>query len=355
MPKNKLSIKLINITLLVLIIFLLYQTSKLWVGLIMLFSKIIFPFLIAFAVAYALYPLTKFLEKYKISKKTSIFIVIALVVTVFGITLFMVFPLLFEQLGSLFNSIISFIKEISLEYDIDFGPLQNSLSESFNDIIKTLGKYISNGAIAVIGVSINYLTIIFIAIASAIYFLIDMDKIRIGIKNKLSDNLKIYNYVKKLDFSMKNYLAGFMKIVLITLFEYSIAFWVVGHPNAMLLGFLAAITSLIPYFGGLITNVIAAITAFVISPALFVRTLIVFLILGIVDGYVINPFVYGKTNEIHPLIVILSVFAGGKLFGILGIIISLPAAILIITTYNYFKSDINNKLEISKRKNKAAN
>ena len=55
MLKNKLDFKLINITLLVLIIFLLYQTSDLWIGLVMLLSKIIFPFLIAFAVAYALF------------------------------------------------------------------------------------------------------------------------------------------------------------------------------------------------------------------------------------------------------------------------------------------------------------
>lgn len=349
MFKNKINFKLINIALLVLIIFLLYQTNHLWLGLILLLSKIIFPFLIAFVVAYALYPLTKFLEKCKFPKKISIFISITLVAAIFGITLFMVFPLLFEQLGSLFNSIITFIKEISLEYDIDFGPLQNSLSESFNDIIKTLGKYISDGAISFIGVSVNYLTIAFIAIASAIYFLIDMDKIKIGIKNKLSDNAKMYNYVKALDHSMKNYLVGFMKIALITLFEYSIAFLIVGHPNAILLGFLAAVASLIPYFGGLFTNIIAAITAFVISPALFVRTIIAFIILSFVDSYIINPFVYGKTNEIHPLIVILSVFAGGKLFGVLGIIISLPVAILIITTYSYFKNDINHKIKTKKK------
>ena len=348
MLKNKLNFKLINIALSVLIVFLLYQTKDLWLGLVILLSKILFPFLIAFAVAYALYPLTKFLEEHKVPKKISVFLVSALVLTIFGIASFMVFPLLFEQLGSLFNSIITFIKEISLEYDIDFGPLQNTLSESFNDIIKTLGKYISDGAISVIGVSINYLTVAFIAIASTIYFLIDMDKIRKAIKNKLANNSKMYRYVKKLDDSMKNYLEGFMKIVLITVFEYSIAFLIVGHPNAILLGFLAAVASLIPYFGGLFTNIIAAITAFVISPALFIRTIVAFIVLSFLDSYVINPFVYGKTNEIHPLAGILSVFAGGKLFGIFGIIVSLPVAILIITTYQYFKNDINNKIEIRK-------
>jgi len=350
MFKNKVDFKLINIALFVLIIFLLYQTSSLWIGLINVISKITFPFLIAFAVAYALYPFTKYLEEHKIPKKLSIFIVIAIVVAIFGITLFMVFPLLFEQLGSLFNSIITFIKEISLEYDIDFGPLQSTLSDSFNEIIKTLGKYISDGAISVISISVNYLSIAFIAIASAIYFLNDMDKIRTGIKKKLSKKTKMYNYVRALDYAMKNYVTGFLKIVLITVFEYGIVFLIIGHPNAILLGFLAAIASLIPYFGGMFTNVIAAITAFVISPALFIKTVIAFFILSGIDSYVINPYVYGKTNEVHPLVVILSVFAGGKLLGVLEIIISLPVAILIITTYHYFKNDINDKIETNKRK-----
>jgi len=350
MFKNKVDFKLINIALFVLIIFLLYQTSSLWIGLINVISKITFPFLIAFAVAYALYPFTKYLEENKIPKKLSIFIVIAIVVAIFGITLFMVFPLLFEQLGSLFNSIITFIKEISLEYDIDFGPLQSTLSDSFNEIIKTLGKYISDGAISVISISVNYLSIAFIAIASAIYFLNDMDKIRTGIKKKLSKKTKMYNYVRALDYAMKNYVTGFLKIVLITVFEYGIVFLIIGHPNAILLGFLAAIASLIPYFGGMFTNVIAAITAFVISPALFIKTVIAFFILSGIDSYVINPYVYGKTNEVHPLVVILSVFAGGKLLGVLGIIISLPVAILIITTYHYFKNDINDKIETNKIK-----
>ena len=350
MIKNKLDFKLINIALLVLVIFLLHQTSDLWIGLVLLLSKIAFPFLIAFAVAYALYPFTKFLEEHKIPKKLSIFLVFSVVIAIFAVTLFMVSPLLFEQLGSLFNSIITFIKEISLEYDIDFGPLQNTLSESFNDIIKGLGKYISDGAISFIGISVNYLSIAFIAVASAIYFLNDMDKIRLRTKKHLSKKPKIYNYIKQLDYAMKNYLIGFIKIVFITVFEYGITFLIVGHPNAMLLGFLAAVTSLIPYFGGMFTNFIAAITAFVISPALFIRTVIAFFILSGIDSYIINPFVYGKTNEIHPLVVILAVFAGGKIWGIMGIVISLPVAILIITTYHYFKNDINDKIEVNKRK-----
>ena len=144
---------------------------------------------------------------------------------------------------------------------------------------------------------------------------------------------------------MHNYLTGFVRIMIISVFEYTFAYTIIGHPNAILLGSLAMIANLIPYFGGIINNVVAAVTAFVISPTLFFRTIIVFVVLSMVDGYVINPIVYGKTNKVHPLVVIMSVFAGGILFGILGIIISLPLAIIIITTIQYFKDDVKDKIE----------
>ena len=108
------------------------------------------------------------------------------------------------------------------------------------------------------------------------------------------------------------------------------------------------------FFGGIITNIIAAITAFVISPALFIKTVITFVILSTVDGYLINPIVYGKTNDVHPLIVIIALFAGGIIFGMFGIIISLPLAIIIISTIKYFKEDINDKIEDIKINKKIA-
>ena len=114
-----------------------------------------------------------------------------------------------------------------------------------------------------------------------------------------------------------------------------------------MLGTLAGVGNLIPYFGGIITNIIAAITAFVISPELFLKTCIIFLIFSAVDGYVINPWVYGKSNKVHPLVVIISVFAGGILFGIMGIILSLPVAIVLLATYKFFKEDIE---KFSRRK-----
>ena len=289
--------------------------------------------------------------KRKIPKALAVVIVIALIVGIIAFLGITVVPLLFGQLSSLFNGIIAFIKEISLKYDINFGPLQDTLSKGFNDIIMSLGKYVSDGAINMIGVSMEYLSIAFIAFASAIYFLIDMDKIRACVKKYLKrKNKKAFRYVSAVDYEMKQYLTGFLRIMLITLVEYSLAYTIIGHPDALLLGFLAMIANLIPYFGGMMANVVAAVTSFVISPTLFIKTIILFVLLSWLDGYLINPMVYGKTNKIHPLVGIFAVFAGGILFGIAGVIISLPLAIILITTYKFYWEDISDKIDDIKDK-----
>lgn len=346
MLKDKVNYKLVNVAIIALIIFLIYRTGNLWIGVFNKALQIITPFFMAFVVAYALHPFLKFLTNHKLPKGLSIFLIVALVIGIVAFISVLVVPLLFSQLSSLFNGIIAFIKQISLDSNVDLGPIQNSLSTSFNDIILSLGKYVSDGAVNVIGVSLGYISIAVIAFSASIYFLSDMDVIRKYIKEYLQKkSKKIFKYISLLDIQMKLYLTGFIRIMIITVIEYTIAYTIIGHPNAILLGFLAMIANLIPYFGGMITNVVAAITAFVISPALFFKTVITFVILSAVDGYLINPLVYGKTNEVHPLVVILSVFAGGILFGIAGIVISLPLAIIIITTFKYFKEDISEKID----------
>ncbi len=342
MVKNRLDYKLVNLVLLVLIIYLIYQTRSFWIGVVSILSQILLPFLIAFIIAYALNPIVQWLVRHKMPKVISMFLVIGSFLGIFGFIIYLISPVFVDQIGSIFNGIISFLKELSLEYNVEFSTIQDQLSSTFNNTLEKLGSYISNGAINIIGISVSIISKIFIIFAAMIYFLADMEKIKERVKKYLfRKSKKLYRYCALVDNELTHYLSGFIKIVLISFVEYTLLYFIIGHPNALMLGTLAGVGNLIPYFGGIITNIIAAITAFVISPELFIKTIIVFIIFSAIDGYVINPFVYGKTNKIHPLVVIVSVFAGGILFGITGIILSLPVAIIIIATIKFFKVDIS--------------
>lgn len=347
MTKSHLDYKLVNLVLLVLLIYLIFQTRSFWLGVVSILKDILLPFFIAFIIAYAIYPLIVSLIKRNIPKTLAMVIVALGLILIFGFLAYLIFPVFTQQIGSLFNGIISFFKELAIDYNINFSSLQKQLSGTFDDTLEKIGNYISDGALDMIGASLSFISKTFIVIAATIYFLIDMDKIRSSIgKLVIKKSKKFYFYLSLLDKQLNLYLSGFLKIVIISFFEYLILYSIIGHPNALMLGTLAAFGNLIPYFGGIITNIIAAITAFVISPELFIKTIIVFVIFSAVDGYVINPFVYGKTNKVHPLIVIISVFAGGILGGIIGIVLALPISIVILSTIKFYRDDIN---KISKR------
>lgn len=339
--KNKIDSKLINIAIIAVIIYLLSQSTNLWWGILSKILKIVLPLFAGFVIAYALHPVLEILKKHKIPKSIGVGIIIVGIIAIIITILVLLVPLLSTQFVSLLDSLLVFVKNFTENFNLDLGSIQDTLMQSLNEIITNVGKYVSDGAVKTINASINAVTNIVVAIASSVYFLIDMDKIRDGIKSYLRKKSKLwYEYISKLDYEIKNYLKGFMRIVCISFFEYTIAYYIIGHPNALLLGFLAGLSNFIPYFGGTIIQVIAAVTAFVVSPSLFVKVLILAVILSVIDTYIINPLVYGKSNAVHPIVVIASVFAGGILFGFVGIIIALPLSIIVLATYKFYKDRI---------------
>jgi predicted PurR-regulated permease PerM len=351
MDKNKINYKLANILLLLLIISVLYWISGLWLGIFEKVIAILFPFLIAFSIAYALYPFQKKLVDCGFPKWLAVgtiyFILIGFIVLI-GI---IIVPMFYDQVVLFLSNISAVVTDVSSKYELDLGILQTSLSDISSDLIKNVGSHISDGAITIVNTSINFVTNLIIVVIVSIYFLYDMDNIRKTIKKKLTKKKnRGYAYVKRLDKEVNNYFSGLLKNILIQFFEYTIVFRIIGHPNYLILGILAAVTTIIPYFGGLIINILALIIASVVSPKLFIATLIVCIICPNIDCYIVSPRVYGKTNKLHPLVNIFAVFAGGVLGGFWGIVISLPIAIIIIATVKFFKEDINNKIVTVKEK-----
>ena len=351
MYKNKLNYQLLNVLVLIAIICLVYLIKGLWLGVAMKVLDILFPFIVAFAVSYALYPLVRKLRSLGLPKWLAIGVVCFIGLGFIATILILIVPMLYDQTLTFLSNISVFISDISTKYELNLGVLQSSISEVSSNIMSNIGSYISNGAINVVNAGINVLANFVIIVFSTVYFLIDMERIRDGIKNKLGkQRKKAYKYIKTLDVELGNYCIGLGENILVQLIEYTLVFFIIGHPNYLVLGILAAFTTIVPYFGAFVVDVLAVLSASVISTKLLVLTLIVVLICPQIDGYVIGPKIYGKTNRLHPLVSIFAVFAGGILGGFWGIVISLPVAITIIATFKFFLPEINNKIEEIKNK-----
>ena len=348
---NKVNYKLVNILLVILIICLLYVIRGLWLGVLAKLVAVFAPFLIAFAVAYALYPYCRKLEGYGLPKWLAmgvIYFILFGFLIVMGMT---VVPLFYDQVVLFLSNISAVITDVSSKFEVDLGVLQQSISSISSNILKNIGTYISDGAINVLNASINVITNLIIVIAASIYFLWDMDEIRNSLRRYLKKKKdRLYKYFKRLDIEISNYCNGLLKTILIQFIEYTVVFALIGHPNYLILSILAAVTTIVPYFGGLLVNILAVIIASVVNTKLLILTILVCIICPNIDGYIIGPKVYGKTNQLPALVNIFAVFAGGILGGFWGIVVSLPVAIMLIATYRFFKEDINQKIVTIKEK-----
>ena len=79
-----------------------------------------------------------------------------------------------------------------------------------------------------------------------------------------------------------------------------------------------------------------------ISDSLFFATLFVCLFFPLVDEYFISPRIYGKSNDIHPVLTIFLLSIGGSIFGVLGIVLAIPVYLFIRTTILFFWFDVKN-------------
>lgn len=346
MFSNKLNYKVINFTALMLLFYIGFSNIGIWYNAIIKFLSLLLPFIIAFCFAYSLNPLLHTLMDKGISKKMAVLIITVAVLLILIALLVITIPLLYDQLGLFYKYIIKVLDTTSSKYNLNLGKVEIELSVYINLLLKKLSKFLSNGVIIFFNRSISFSAKFIIGFITGIYFLSGMDKIKekIGLFSK-NISKKFYKYLKCVDIEINNYVKGLITFMIIQFFEYSILFLVIGHPNWLLLGILASITTVIPYFGGIATNILGVVIATSISYKLLTLTIIVCIVAPTIDSYFISPKIYGKTNNVSPLTTIILVWLGGVVGGALGIMIALPLYLLARTTYLFFKNDIKKEVK----------
>ena len=350
--------KYLNILLLLAIAYLLFLMKDIWFGALIKILNILLPFIIAFLLAYILYPFMKFLMNKGVPKGLSIIIILIVVSLIVGLTIYFTLPIFINQLVNLLSNLTKFTSDLASNYNIDTEILNEYINEFSNKLFDYVSVMLGDGTIIkLLSTSISFLTNLIIIIIVSVYLLNDMPKLRLKIKKYLlSKNKKKYELVKTIDNEIYSYLKGLGIFMIIQFFEYTILFLLIGHPNFLLIGVLACITTVIPYFGGIFTNVLALLIASVVSKKLFILTLIITIVFPNIDGYIISPKIYGKTNQMPALLTIFAVAAGGALFGFTGIVIAVPLTIVLIAVIRAYKVEIENKIsKIKKRKRKINN
>jgi predicted PurR-regulated permease PerM len=350
MKENKLNYKVLNVTILMLLLYLIFSNLSLWIGVIGKIISVLSPFIIAFVFAYAFAPIINYLKRKGLKEWAAVTIVVVTLVFVILLLLYFLVPMLYTQSISFAKSAKELIHSFGNTFNLNVSGYETKITAYFNNLIKNLGNAASSTALDFVNSSLSFAGKFIVGFVGFIYFLADMDDIRGAFRDfLLSVNKRSYDYFKCLDTELGNYIKGLVIFMIIQFIEYSTLYLIIGHPNWLILGVLACLTAIIPYFGGLTTNLIALLTASLVSKPVFIGTLIICLIFPQLDGYFTSPKVYGKTNKINPLITVMAVSIGGTVAGIWGIAIALPVYLLARTTYRFFKKDLKKGVVLVKK------
>jgi predicted PurR-regulated permease PerM len=118
----------------------------------------------------------------------------------------------------------------------------------------------------------------------------------------------------------------------------------VGVDLWLLLAAIAGFGNMVPYVGtvsGILLSSVMALVTFGDFSHVF-SVLGVFAAVQLIDGTIITPRIMGESVGLSPLVIILALFAGGQLFGLLGIFLAIPAAatlrVLVRHSYNWARN-----------------
>ena len=121
--------------------------------------------------------------------------------------------------------------------------------------------------------------------------------------------------------ALNSLIVGIMTTVMLFIFQI---------PFAILVGFIVAITNIIPIFGPFIGAIPSAIMIFFISPTKALIFTILILIIQQIDANIITPKILGDKIGIAPIWVLVSILVFGYFFGLIGMIIGVPITALMI-------------------------
>ncbi|MBP5652482.1 MAG: AI-2E family transporter, partial [Lachnospiraceae bacterium] len=96
---------------------------------------------------------------------------------------------------------------------------------------------------------------------------------------------------------------------------------------------VVALTNLIPTFGPIFGGVVGAFILLMVKPWHALAFIIFTLVLQTVDGYIIKPNMFGDSLGVSGLLILVTIITGGKMFGVPGILLSIPFAAILDFVY----------------------
>src|SRR5690242_6924875 len=122
------------------------------------------------------------------------------------------------------------------------------------------------------------------------------------------------------------YITGNLLISLIAGASITIVLLIMGVPYAVALGLIVGFLDLIPLAGATVAGIIVSLVAFLHSVPAGIVVVVFFIVYQQIENHFLQPVIYGRTVQLSPLAVLVSVLVGAELAGVLGALAAIPVA-----------------------------
>jgi predicted PurR-regulated permease PerM len=315
-------------------------------GLVLVLARIswvIYLVVIALLIVYSISPAVDFLTRFKkVPHLLAVVIVYIGFLLLLALLLYLVIPLIITQLRELVRLLPQYSPYFQ-PYIMELGDIfaRPEVVEFILNFLQQLPsnlQQVLNQATKVTMTIVGYLAELVIVLFLVFYLLRDLEKIKKTLAEYIprpwrQETLRILGTI---DAKVGAYLRGHLiRCTLVGIVGW-LGLSIIGMPFALMLGALVGVSNLLPYIGPYLAAVPAVIIALTRSWTLAVVVVIFYIIIEIIDSFVLTPLLLGRAVDLHPFAVIVAILVGGRLFGFLGIILAIPIAATLKVLLNYY-------------------
>ncbi len=291
-------------------------------------------------------PVVGFLsEKLKLGRILATITVFVVSVAIVGLFLYLVIPILIVE----FSGFVSRLNEIIPTIPgIKFVLPSIQSAQSGLDQISTFLSTINFSVTATFWSLITDIVLVFSAVIVTLYLSVERHGAERMLEVILPDSYErsVMTVFKNYERKMRRWFATQLGLSLFVGMAVFVGMFAIGVKYPILLGVIAGILEIVPVVGPIVTGLIAFIVAASYSVSLAIYAVIFFIVIQQVENHVLIPIFVGKSMRVHPVIVLVSVLAGGEIAGFTGIILSVPVAVLVQEIFDYLAEKKSKRLEL---------
>jgi predicted PurR-regulated permease PerM len=214
--------------------------------------------------------------------------------------------------------------------------VQHGFNVSIGSVAGSLGLHLSSSSegsllVSALSVTVQLVVDTVVVLVTAFWLLDDHEALRDGLLNILPTRMRL-----ETDFVLKafvavfgGYLRGQLVLAVLVGTLAGLGCWLLGVPYPLIIAVAAGAFELIPLAGPFVGAAVAVLFAYTQSSQLALEVIGLFILIHVIEGYVVSPRIQGRFVRLHPLVTLLALLVGAESSGFLGAFFAVPVASLL--------------------------